>query len=619
MTPPPDQGDPGGRGAHPAHGAATPLLIGVVILLALAWGRDVVIPLALAMLLSFVLAPLVTRLRRLGLPRPPAVLLVVVAALGLIGGFATVLTNQAIDLAGNLPRYESNLRDKVHAIGASGGLLERTADLLRRIGDEAASAGDAVPGATTAPRGSPGRPLLVQMEEPGTPLASILEAAAIVLAPLATVGLVVLFVVFLLLQREDLRDRMLRLFGTRDVHRATAAMNDAAKRLSRYLAAQLIVNLAFGLSFGAGLWLVGVPNALLWGLLGTVLRFIPYIGTIIALVFPLTLATAIAPGWSLPVLVVALFLGIELLVTYALEPWLFSASTGLSSVAVVVAAMFWTILWGPVGLLLSTPLTACLAVLGRHVPQLEFLAVLLGNEPALADDVRFYQRLLADDPEEAAELAESRLDEATLVQVYDTVMVPALVMAAADRRRGALDRAGKRSLADDVRDIARTIAALAEPDPLPEPTGPAVLCVGLRSTLDDAAASMLAHLLRHDGRNGELVEGDRLPSLELDAGAVGMAVLVSVEAGSATYVRRAVRRLRARQGDDLPVVVALLGGQETGEVAARLERVDLVGRLASAVAAVPRPDDPARPAGPTAGAAPEPPPLPGSPALPAPA
>ena len=254
----------------------------------------------------------------------------------------------------------------------------------------------------------------------------------------------------MLLQREDLRDRIIRLVGSGDVARTTEAMNDAAKRISRYLLMQLVINVLYGLPVGVGLYLIGVPNPILWGLLATILRFIPYVGPMIAALFPIALSFAVAPGWTLPLLTIALFVTLELIINNVLEPWLYGSSTGLSPVAVLVAVVVWTTLWGPVGLLLSTPLTVCLVVLGRHVPQLAFFDVLLGDEPALPPEIKFYQRLLARDPDEATELAEEYLEDEPLEKLYDSVIIPALGLAEQDRLRGSLDRAAVQGIAEDT-------------------------------------------------------------------------------------------------------------------------------------------------------------------------
>ena len=617
-----------GPAAPAGPGATTATIVmAVAIVTGLTWGRDVLIPLALAILLSFILGPVVTRVRRLGVPRLPAVVLVITLALALIAGFALLLTNQAIDLAVNLPNYGNNLQAKLQVLGTPGRLLERAGSLFQHVSQAIESAASPS-GTAPAPPGAE-TPVLVRVQEPpASPFVAAGEIIVILLSPLATAGLVLLFVVFFLVQREDLRDRMIRLFGARDVHRTTLAMNDAAKRLSRYLLMQLIINLSFGATFGFGLMLLGVPNFFLWGLLGAVLRFVPYVGSLTAAVFPFLLAVAVDPGWGTPLLVLALFLGIELVLANFLEPWLLGSSTGLSPVAVIVAAVFWTILWGPLGLLLATPLTACLVVLGRHVPRLEFLAILLGNEAPLAPAVKFYQRLLADDVREAGEFAEAWLDERprhrrgsgtgadleenpqppaprSLAGLFDEVMVPALIMADQDHHRGALNRDRTRIIADHVAALALTAAEEAEPDELPaipqapstaadgreataepgpEPKpesgdrGPPVLCFGGRSTLDEVAAAMLGHVLRYAGWTVVTA------SPEAAEERPGVLCLVTVDPAAVRQLQRLLRRLRGRLGPGLPVVVALLGAasRDLLEAGAALTDATLVTSLAEA-------------------------------------
>ena len=410
--------------------SSTALLVGIVFVVgALYLGSEILIPLALAILLSFMLAPIVTRLRRWHLGRIPSVLLVVLLVFTALLGVGSIVATQVVDLAANLPRYEWNLRAKIRDLSIaipSGGIVERTSDMLQDLSEELEEA--TAPEKTEAAgerearggREAPPEPVLVQVRRPApTPLETLREIGGPLVAPIATAGLVVVFVIFMLLQREDLRDRVIRLVGASDVARTTEAMNDAAKRISRYLLMQLVINLLYGIPVGIGLYFIGVPNPILWGLLATILRFIPYIGPVIAALFPIALSFAVAPGWTLPLLTIALFVVLELFSNNVLEPWLYGSSTGLSPVAVLVAAVFWTALWGPAGLLLSTPLTVCLVVLGRHVPQLGFFDVLLGDEPALAPEVKFYQRLLAHDPEEAAEIADEYLEEEELEKLYE--------------------------------------------------------------------------------------------------------------------------------------------------------------------------------------------------------
>src|SRR5919202_347338 len=277
------------------------------------------------------------------------------------------------------------------------------------------------------------KPIPVEIRQPDpAPLQVIQNIIGPLLEPLATTGIVVVFVIFMLLQREDLRDRLIRLAGADDLQRTTQALDDAAHRVSRYLVAQTIVNVTYGVPIALGLWFIGVPNPVLWGILAMVLRFIPYIGPWIAAMFPLALSVAVDPGWSMLLWTVGLFLAVELISNNLVEPWLYGSSTGLSAVAIVVAASFWTWLWGPVGLLLSTPLTSCLVVLGRHVEQLQFLDVMLGDRPALSPDENFYQRILAGDAEEVLGHAELILQQCSLSSYSDEVVLKALEIAARD-------------------------------------------------------------------------------------------------------------------------------------------------------------------------------------------
>ena len=270
---------------------------------------------------------------------------------------------------------------------------------------------------------------------PPGPLQVLRSVVGPLIQPLATGGIIIVVVIFMLLRREDLRDRFIRLVGAGDLHRTTAALQDAGERVARYLLSQLAVNAAYALPIGIGLWVIGVPNAPLWGLMALILRFIPYIGPIIASIFPLALALAVDPGWTMVLWTAALFVVLELVSNNVVEPWVYGSRTGLSPLAIIVAAIFWTWLWGPMGLLLSTPLTVCLVVLGRHVPQFEFLDVLLGNEPVLDPHQQLYQRLLAGDPTEATDRAEAYLEENTILSFYETVAVPALALAEEDRSR----------------------------------------------------------------------------------------------------------------------------------------------------------------------------------------
>jgi predicted PurR-regulated permease PerM len=542
----------------------------VIVVGALYLGSEILIPLALALLLSFMLAPIVTRLRRWRLGRIPSVLIVVVLVFTALLGLGSIVGTQIVDLATNLPRYEWNLRAKIRDLSIaipSGGIVERTSDMLQDLGEELEEATAPEKPEAAGEREAPPEPVLVQVQRPApTPMQTLREIGGPLVAPIATAGLVVVFVIFMLLQREDLRDRIIRLVGAGDVARTTEAMNDAAKRISRYLLMQLVINLLYGIPVGIGLYFIGVPNPMLWGMLATILRFIPYVGPVIASLFPIALSFAVAPGWTIPLLTIALFVVLELFSNNVLEPWLYGSSTGLSPVAVLVAAVFWTTLWGPVGLLLSTPLTVCLVVLGRHVPQLAFFDVLLGDEPALAPEVKFYQRLLAHDPEEAAESADEYLEEAELEKLYDAVIMPALGLAEQDRLRGALDRATVKEIAEDtislIDDLAVEYAPELEGAESAEavPEGPAVLCIGARNDLDEAAAAMLAQLLGRRGFAATTMPHDVLSGknmARLRGQEAHTICLCYVNPAATQHAHRVVRRLRQHLGSDLRIVVGL--------------------------------------------------------------
>jgi predicted PurR-regulated permease PerM len=548
----------------------------VVVVGALYLGRDILIPLALSILLSFMLAPIVTRLRRWGLGRIPSVIAVVVLLLVVLLGFGSIVASQVVHLAENLPRYEWNLRAKIRDLPIavpSGGVVERTADMLRDLRKELEKATKApeAQGGTDAGAEEPPKPVLVQVQQPATPLLTLRELGGPLVKPIATAGLVLVFVIFMLLQREDLRDRIIRLVGSGDVARTTEAMNDAAKRISRYLLMQLVINILYGVPVGVGLYFIGVPNPILWGLLATILRFIPYVGPMIAALFPIALSFAVAPGWTAPLLTVALFVTLELFSNNVLEPWLYGSSTGLSPVAVLVAVVVWTTLWGPVGLLLSTPLTVCLVVLGRHVPQLAFFDVLLGDEPALAPELKFYQRLLARDPDEATELVEEYLEDEPLEKLYDGVIIPALGLAEQDRLRGSLDRASVQGMAEDAIGIVGYLMEEDESTPEEEADADAsppgltieaatVLCIGARNGLDEAAAAMLAHLLIQRGLAAATVPRENVAGrnlARLPRHGVRLVCLSYVNPRATQLAYRLTRRLRHQFGGNAPIMVGL--------------------------------------------------------------
>jgi predicted PurR-regulated permease PerM len=569
------------------HAAGTPftglgtLAVGVVTVAALYFGREVFIPMALAVLLSFALGPPVLLLRNWHVNRVLAVIAVVVLAFAVILGAGAVIGSQLAQLAENLPGYHANITEKIHSLRdttTSSGVVGRAATMLSDLGNEITKPREKVSRPATngpavlAPGIQQQRPVPVEIRtSDSTPLQLVLQLAGPLLQPLATAGIVVVFVIFFLLQRQDLRDRFIRLAGARDLRRTTHALDDAAHRLSRYLLIQTAINASLGVLVGTGLWFIGVPNPVLWGILAMLLRFVPYIGPVIAAAFPAALAVAVDPGWLMLFWVVGLFLVAEGTTGQVVEPWLYGRSTGLSGVAVVVAAAFWTLLWGPVGLLLSTPLTMCLVVLGRHVEHLQFLEVLLGDRPPLAPEESFYQRMLADDPDEAAHQAEAFLNDKPLSAYYDEVVIKGLALAQLDVNRGALDHAHRVRIKeavewviDDLSDHddasapapekGATEAAALPPVLSPEELAPgwrgtAVLCVAGRGSLDEAAAAMLAQLLEKHGIGARVVpsEAVSVASLpRLDVTGVQMACLSYLEPGSFANPRYLVRRLRRR-------------------------------------------------------------------------
>ncbi len=511
----PSFSDPVGGADLPGRNRVLAFFAAIAIVTVLYVGREVFVPIAVAILLSFVMAPVIRVLRGIKVPRSAAVIsVVVVTFVGLIA-LGGVLALQVTDLVAELPKYRINLSEKIRSIkDATGGsgTFERTMDMLQDLGREleAPGPGQGEEGLLAA---TDGRPIPVEIKQPppGT-LGTLSTVMAPLLHPLATLGIIFIFVLFILFQREDLRNRVVRLAGAHDMQRTTAALDDAASRLSRFFLAQVALNASFGAVIGVGLWLIGVPSALLWGIAAAVLRFVPYIGAAVAAALPIGFALAVDPGWTMVLSAAALFIVVEPLVGHVIEPLLYGRSTGLSPVAVIAAATFWTWLWGPIGLLLSTPLTLCLVVLGRHVESLEFIDVALGDRPPLSDSELLYQRLLAADPVEAAAAAEEVLRQKDLDAYCDGVVLPALKLAQRDAARGALDAGRQERIRDTLADLLDHLPepeerlrqeADAEEDSGPRPEGPRVLVLPARSALDEAAGLLLVYRLMADGIQAE--------------------------------------------------------------------------------------------------------------------
>ncbi|TPJ01924.1 MULTISPECIES: AI-2E family transporter [unclassified Mesorhizobium] len=550
--------------------------------------KEVLLPLAIAVLLTFALAPIVSLLRKLKLPRMIAVLGAVASAFVLVSLFSLIVATQVSQVAQDIPTYQSNILEKIRTLketGSEDGLISRLGKVFERVNTEinkSQSSGQADVEQTTKQQD----PLLVQIFSPQRPIETLRNIIEPLIGPLATTGLVIIVVIFMLLEREELRDRFIRLVGYSDLHRTTQALQDAGSRVGQYLLMQLVVNIVYGVPLAIGLWFLGIPNALLWGMLAVVLRFVPFIGPVIAAVIPLFLAFAVAPGWSLLVWTGALFILAELVISNIVEPWLYGSHTGLSPLAIIVAAVFWAWLWGPVGLVLSTPLTVCLVVLGRHVPQFEFLQILFGDEPVLDPKERLYQRLLADDIDEATDNAEEMLEEKYLIEFHSTVAIPALLLGEQDRARGALTASQLANLAENARTLVANLNEIAaeeeeeeedehaekegaSADPgeededqaefapdLPDGAGKSVLCIGGRGDLDDVAAAMLAQVISIEGADCVAASHrDLLPArirkLPLEArDAVVVGFLNRDSFKHAVFVVRRLRRLapRARIG-----------------------------------------------------------------------
>ena len=536
---------------HPG-GSMARVVIGAIVIAGLYFARPVLEPIALAVLLSLLLAPGVRWLHLRGVGRNLAVLATVLFAFLVILGFGAAVGEQVIGFARNLPQYEDNIATKIRSLNGvipGAGVLERATRVFHDLGSELeTSTTPRMPPTARAPGEAAPVPVEIRQNEPAL-LQLLRNVIGPMLLPVAEAGLVLLFVIMILLKREDLRDRVLRLAGARDLHRTTAAMNEAAERVSNYLLAQLAVGLCYGLPVGVGLAVIGIPNAPLWGALGVLLRFVPYIGGPLTAVVPCALAIAVDPGWGLFFWTVLLFIAAETITANFVEPWTYGRTTGLSSVAVVAAATFWTWLWGPVGLLLATPLTVCLVVLGRYLPPLRFLDILLGNQPVLSPEESFYQRLLARDPEEATEQAEEFARDKSIEAFFDEVAVPALVLAQIDSDRGALSGNRRAVIAEGFAAVLDNLAEDGLVDPEPQGEGPSIACLAARNELDLAGAWLLQHLLRRRGHRATVFSPDALSTFNLDRLPLRGAAIVCLSLVSTTSSARArylVRRIRRR-------------------------------------------------------------------------
>jgi predicted PurR-regulated permease PerM len=567
----------------------TDMSVAGLIIAGLYFGRELFVPLALAVLLSFVLAPFVMRLHSWRIPRTASVLVVVFFGFLIIFSLGGLMVSQATRLAAKLPGYQQTLSDKVESLrgllGGSG-TLQEASTVLKELETELQRGGEAGRLARQASEKAAPIPVEIRQPDPGalTTLAKIIEP---LLSPLTTTGIVVIFVAFILMQREDLRNRLVRLAGSSDIQRTTAALDDAGKRLSKLFLTQIIFNATFGLAIGTGLELIGVPSAPLWGLIAMILRFVPYIGAPISAIFPLTLAAAVGSGWEMLLLTALLFVVLEVVAGQVIEPLLYGHSSGLSPVAIILSASFWTWLWGPVGLVIATPLTVCLVVLGRHVERLKFLDIMFGDRPPLSPSQLIYQRMLAGDPLEAAEQAYDYLKGSSLGKYCDSILLGGLRLAEADRRLGHLDEQRLDRVASTVDELVADLethhADLAPPDLSSSPGAAiaieqamvqpqlteedrfrsprSVLCIPGSGKLDEAAALILAYMLRHRGLGALAEEADALSAsnfLSLEMAETSLACICYVGQPSAARIQDTIRKLNKRNAD-VSVLLALLG------------------------------------------------------------
>lgn len=553
-----------------------------IIVAGLFFTREILVPIALAILLSFVLSPLVKALQRVGLPRVLSVICAVMAAMVVVLSLAAMVVFQVNQLSADLPRYQATLSEKVHAVRekmGSAGLLVNASGLLKNLSKELDAPENDKPRSVTtlSPTTAPAKPIPVEVHQPDPGASETLVAILQPLvAPFTTTGIVLIFVIFFLFQREDLRNRFIRLAGSGDLERTTSALDDAAHRLGRLFLTQLILNAIFGAIIGTGLAVIGVPSAPLWGLLAMVLRFVPYIGALLAAVLPLTLAAAVGREWSMVLWTAAMFAVVEPIMGYVLDPLICGKSAGRSPVAVVIAASFWTWLWGPLGLLLSTPLTLCLVVVARHVDRLQFIDVMLGDQPALTPQQAAYQRMLAADPLEAIEQSRDYMKDGNILHYYDDVLLGALRLAQADAELGRLDDARLENIFQTVTDVVDDLGhkALEESEvreldvPAEESSAKVVklrggqftghvLCLPGLGRLDDCAVVVVADLLKRLGIAAGIASSSGMKADQ--ATSICICYLENISEARIGYASRKL----SRQAPSAKIVFALLGEPAT--------------------------------------------------------
>jgi predicted PurR-regulated permease PerM len=526
----------------------------VIVVTVLKLAQEVFIPLALAILCTFLLAPMVELLTRCYIKRLFAVIVSLALGLALIGGLGTLVFNQFADLAKELPSYQRQLRTNLAHLGGAlrGGVAETThawEELTKEI--------DRVAPSEPKPRGV----AKVQVVEPPvTALETIRNVVGPVARPVGTTLAVIVLVAFMLLRLPDLRDRILRLLGARYLHLTTEALNDAAGRVSRYLLMQIMINGWTGLAVTTGLWFLHVPNAVLWGALTMVLRFIPYVGVWMAAAIPLALSFAVFDDWTRPLMVFGLFAVLELISGSVLEPWLYGSHTGVSPVALLLAAGFWTWVWGFAGLFLAVPMTVCAAVMGKYIPQLKFLQVLLGDEPVLEPHERLYQRLLSSNRDEADSVLQAALRQSSILEVCDAIIVPAILRAEEDHERGTLTSARRQTILEHVNEwvderLELMTPAMSRFASVERPAAAAVLCVPASGRADEIIAKLFQAAIIEGNLTARIVGPDAAEIVE--SGPSTRAIVISAVPPEAVTAARAVCKRMRTGSNDVPVFVGL--------------------------------------------------------------
>ena len=547
----------------------------------LSWLREIFIPLALAILLTFLLAPVATRLERWGFSRALSVICSVLFAVFTVGAIGYTFTGQLADLAGQLPQYRATIAKKLEVIRHPEiGPFSRATEMISGLLEEMETS-------KNAPVSSPviSKPSLV-VEQPANTFDFVRNLLGGVISTLGTGAIVFVCVLFFLFERDDIRDRLIFLTGRDRFHTTTQALNDAGKRVSSYLLMQLIVNVTYGIPIAVGLFFIGVPNAGLWGLLCAILRFIPYLGPILGAAFPLMISFAVFEGWTQPLLTLGLFLVAELVSNNLIEPWLYASSTGLSKTAIIVSAIFWAWLWGGIGLLLATPLTVCLAVLGKYIPQLAFLDVLLGSRSAMAPADQFYQRLLAFREDEAGKVARDFLKTHRFVELCDELMIPALVHIKTGWHEGFLDERHFAFACDTIDELVEDVGEGSELGADAKNAPCTVVFVPASDAADEVIAHMVASILQADGSRCETLSSESLAGEVVANMADSPCAQICISATpplALKHARYLVKRLGAAV-PDVPILAGIWGASE--DRVKRLRAVTSVAVVANAQSAV---------------------------------